>query len=153
MILYTILLHYTIYYDIMMLYYVIGAIRMQRDIRVIRFIRELRIMVYICVCVYMYINMSIYLSIYLSISLSLYIYIYIHIYILCMCIYVYIYIYRERGLLADWLHEVPDMGSGPRKTQQYAQKRVRPHVPNMVSYSGVGIALCESTVVREYPRF
>ena len=34
-----------------------------------------------------------------------------------------------------------------------SQKRnsnATPHAPNMVSYSGVGIALCESTVVREY---
>ena len=42
-----------------------------------------------------------------------------------------------------------------QKTQQYAQKRLRarnatPHGPNRVSYSEVGIALCESTVVREY---
>ena len=42
-----------------------------------------------------------------------------------------------------------------QKTQQYAQKRVRPHnarimPPNMFSCSGVGIALCESTVVRDY---
>ena len=42
---------------------------------------------------------------------------------------------------------------GAQKTQQYAQKRVRarnatPHAPNTVSYSGVGIALCERTAVR-----
>ena len=60
-----------------------------------------------------------------------------------MYIHVYTYVYAQGSELL------------PQKAQQYAQKRVRvhnatPHVPNTVSYSGVGIALCESAVFREY---
>ena len=76
-----------------------------------------------------------------------------------MCIYIYIYTYTcicnfEDVVVLEmfsvtriWRHI-----ANTQKTQQYAQKRVRAHnatlhVPTMVSYSGVGIALCESTVV------
>ena len=58
----------------------------------------------------------------------------------------------EYPLLKVLLEQLPEDSENRavRAKKRVPAHNATPHVPNMVSYSGVGIALCESTVVREY---